>query len=552
MRIRQLSTTRGVKANRAGPQAAYDRLVGSEKIRNDPAQQVGIKHLQRVFDRVLEFDAEHFPSLENKTTPAGGVFESFGFLDSFMGKGSKPGAAQAQRSENWEERRAMAPRGLYLHGGPGSGKTFLMELFHEELPLDKKRRVHFHEFMLEVHRALHKIGKRGVKGEAMMEELVDGIAERAQVLCFDEFQVTDIADAMVIRTLFDSMWRRGLVLVATSNRAPDELYKNGIQRDLFVGFIEAVKVHCRVVNMQSSVDYRMVKSENFLETQKKSENKSETWIVQVDGIKSEAAFERLWTKFCKGDVQDDCCLRLQGRVLDVPLAGRHTDVARFSFDDLCEKPLGAADYYAIASTFHTVFLSDVPQMDLLMPNQVRRFITLIDTLYDQRVIIVVSAATEMNHLFAVDPENKDNLDVVFAFDRTLSRLNEMQTTEYLEQVHRNTNAEGSSPVRFLSQFGGSKPDLVRPSLSEGDVRQLFDRWDLNEDGQIDKMELRVMMEEIMLFSSGHRTVNRDSEKRMQKEMEMENGKISYASFRDYFEKHGIDLPETESFQPTKT
>jgi len=452
---------------------------------------------------------------------------------------------------------------VFHEGGPGSGKTFLMDLFFDCLPVTGKRRVHFNEFMLEIHRTLHQLQKSGYTGEEMMERCVSAIHEQAWLLCFDEFQVTDIADAMVMRRLFEALLERGMVIVATSNREPDELYKNGIQRDLFIPFIEELKKYCFVTNMQSEIDYRMLLLENSGDL--KTNTESTVYFVN-DGknVKDTAKYERVWEKLTRNETAKGIKLRVQGREINVPKAAANDDIARFSFDDLCGKPLGPADYYAIASTFHTVFIDNIPQLSLTKLNQMRRFITLIDNLYDQKVVVIASAAVEMDDLIDVGGVDEDsaaslgiqetdllgtaeyvpsqtNVDEVFAFDRTISRLHEMQKPEYLEHVKvRKSQTKGTSPVRFFSQMDSSQIESVHSSLSEADIKKLWDRYDTNNDGQIDSNELKTMLQEITLYTSGHKHVPKEVLEATRNALYTTDGKvIDFQSFSEYFTKFGI-------------
>lgn len=552
--------------------AAYEERVAAGAIRDDPAQRYALLNLDRLYGDILEFDKERprrlaayqearRSELSAKKEEANRAAGGGGWLSSLFGLGAGGGPAAAGGPAPARKARAHvagAPRGVYVHGGPGSGKTFSMELFYHALPVRGKRRVHFNEFMLQVHRMLHSLEKQGYRSDEMMERCAEALYNEGWVLCFDEFQVTDIADAMVIKRLFDSLLARGVALVITSNRAPDELYKNGIQRNLFVPFIEDIKRDMDVVTLQSDVDYRMLTLEKMAqwgaarrkETVSEGGTAADAAVAAVAageeelatdsvyfvgapgrGLGEAAMFERLWDKLTKKQVVRKSFLKVQGRAIEVPEAAKGDDVARFTFNDLCGKPLGAADYYAIASTFHTVFVDRVPRMRLNAVNQMRRFITMVDVLYDQKVVLVLGAAAPMDELLdhssglpaepsadksagASTADSRANVDEVFAFERCLSRLHEMNRADYLlhsrtESRRRAEQLGGQSPVRFLSQFelgalGAERQDAQ--GLSQADVDKLWQRYDRNRDGAIDASELKAMLEEITLFKAGHRHV----------------------------------------------
>lgn len=550
---------------------AYARLVADGSIQDDAAQRAACAHLDRLHADVLEFDATREAAVAQwrlsrdaaKAASAAEAASAAGWLGSV---GNLFGDKDKDKDKKGESAGAVAvraPRGLYLHGGPGSGKTFSMHVFYEALDVAGKRRVHFHEFMLMVHRMLHRLQQRGLRSEAMLEACVDVIYEEGWMLCFDEFQVTDIADAMIIRRLFDALLARGMVVVITSNRAPDDLYKNGIQRDLFVPFIEELKTQFDVVNVQSETDYRMLELEQDPKARSSSAGASMFFVRPTgsgrggSGLGEAVKFERLFDKLCKGEVMRDLSLSVNGRSVRVPEAGRTTDVARFSFADLCDQPIGAADYYAIASAFHTVFVDDVPQLRLSRINQIRRFITLIDTLYDQRVVLVMRGAVPLEQLLdrgAVTSEDdavladiqdvdiigdatyvpsRSNVDEVFAFDRTMSRLHEMQRPAYLSH-NRERSAAGPSPVRFFAQF-------EHESMSSSDVRAVFDRYDADGNGVIDKTELRKMLEDITLFTAGHKHVPEEVLAATWEALAPGKKDIERAEFQAYFAKYGFTV-----------
>jgi len=328
-------------------------------------------------------------------------------------------------------------RGIYVHGGVGCGKTFCMNLFYSCIVESEEishtiQKVHFHQFMLDVHRRMHTIRQQGQKGDSL-PMIADEIILEGIILCFDEFQVTDVADALILRRLFTSLFERGGVIVATSNRTPADLYKNGLQRDLFVPFIDLLEQKTKVVSMTSSkVDYRIVhglhkaKGTYFLGDpfiRNKSANKNED--------KGKLEFNSVFDQLTLNAKIGSTFLSTQGRNVLVPQCVLEKSIARFSFYDLCGAALGAADYLAIADRFSTIFLEDIPQLKIQDMNVVRRFITLVDALYENNVILIIHAEKKIDKLFVVD-DDAGVFDEVFAFDRTRSRLDEMGSIAYLK------------------------------------------------------------------------------------------------------------------------
>jgi cell division protein ZapE len=319
-------------------------------------------------------------------------------------------------------RRARPPiRGLYVWGDVGRGKTMLMDLFFASLPAGiTRRRVHFNEFMNDVHERIFRYRsevKAGLrKGEDPIAPVADDLAREAALLCFDEFSVTDIADAMILGRLFTRLFGIGVIVVATSNVAPDELYKDGLNRSLFLPFIGLLKEHMEVVRLEARTDYRLEKL-----------SAASTYVVgsPVETREAlDAAFLRL-TGQARGIPRT---LQVKGRTLAIPEAAM--GVARFSFAELCERPLGPADYLALAEAFHTIILDGVPVMAAERRNEVKRFITLIDSLYDRSTKLVIGAAAEPGELYRAT-EGKE----AFEFQRTGSRLVEMRSTDYLGRAH---------------------------------------------------------------------------------------------------------------------
>jgi cell division protein ZapE len=305
-------------------------------------------------------------------------------------------------------KRGEVPRGLYIFGRVGRGKTMLMDLFFENVPFAKKRRVHFHEFMIEVHELIAEARK---KHEGDLVPLVaEQIARDAPLLCFDEFHVTDIADAMILGRLFAVFFERGMVIVATSNTAPADLYKDGLNRALFLPFIELIEEKMEVLELEAAKDYRL---DRML-----GEPLYFTPLGEAARGGVREAFHRL-TGLTHGQPVE---LAIKGRTITVPEAAM--GVARFTFEDLCAQPLGAHDYITIARNFHTLILEDVPVMRRERRDQARRFNTLIDALYDQGTGIIVSAEAEPDDLYV----EGDGADL---FKRTASRLMEMRSESYL-------------------------------------------------------------------------------------------------------------------------
>ena len=308
---------------------------------------------------------------------------------------------------------AAQPKGLYIWGDVGRGKTMLMDLFFDEVAVAKKRRAHFNRFMMDVHARIHAMRQRTDAGDPIPAVAQD-LAQDARLLCFDEFQVTDVADAMILGRLFDRLFQEGVTIVATSNTPPDRLYEGGLNRQLFLPFIEEIKQRLEVVELNGPADYRLQRMSGL-----------RVYLTPL-GPDADAAMDQAWRKLTDCRHGKPCSLTVLGRKLPVPEAAR--GVARFGFEALCAKPLAAADYLAIAEEFHTLLLDHIPALTPEMRNEARRFILLIDTLYDEGVKFVCSAAAAPEALY---PQG-DGAD---AFRRTASRLVEMQSEDYLRKGH---------------------------------------------------------------------------------------------------------------------
>ncbi len=320
-----------------------------------------------------------------------------------------------------------APRGLYLWGGVGRGKSMLMDLFIETASTKPRRRAHFHEFMQDVHaritewRGLSK-GERKRRpeyvkgaGDDPIPPVARKLAREARLLAFDEFQVTDIADAMILGRLFERLFEEGVVVVSTSNRHPDDLYKDGINRQLFLPFIDLLKTRLDLFELNGGVDHRLRQLEA-----------APVYYCPLT-MDADLAMNDAWERLTQGAVPQSCAIDVGGRML--PIEREAAGVARFTFEELCARPLGAADYLAIASRFHTVLLDRVPKLQIDKRNEAKRFVTLIDALYEARAKLVMSADAEPQDLY---PEG----DGAFEFERTSSRLMEMRTHDYLAAERR--------------------------------------------------------------------------------------------------------------------
>jgi cell division protein ZapE len=309
-------------------------------------------------------------------------------------------------------RRSIEPvRGIYLWGGVGRGKTMLMDLFFENLPFAERERRHFHRFMHDVHAELGKL-----KNHAHPLELVaHRIANRTRVLCFDEFFVADIADAMILGTLFDGLFRRGVTLVATSNTPPKDLYRGGLQRQRFLPTIKLLERHTELVHLDGPVDYRL--------------RHLRTASIYVDShvVDAHALLEATFAAVAGEPGQADGTLTIEHR--RVRTVRQSDDVAWFSFHDLCEGPRSQDDYMELASWFHTLIVSQVPCFEATAENAARRFIALVDVLYDHNVNLIVSAAAPPAELYR-------GVKLRHEFQRTTSRLVEMQTEAYLARAHK--------------------------------------------------------------------------------------------------------------------
>src|SRR4051794_5084185 len=324
-----------------------------------------------------------------------------------------------------------APRGLYVHGEVGRGKTMLMDLFFQASPVAHKRRAHFHEFMADVHERIYGFRQNIARGEIADGDIIaltaESIFDQAWLLCFDEFHVTDIADAMILGRLFAKLFDLGTVMVATSNVAPEDLYKDGLNRALFLPFIAQIAAHMDVLQLQARTDFRLEKLAGV-----------KMWLAPADRA-ADAALDRAWARMTGHAPCKPRDISIKGRVLHVPCSAH--GVARFSFTDLCEKPLAASDYLRLAHDYHTLLIDRIPVMDYEQRNAAKRFISLIDTLYDNAVKLMASAEADPGSLYRATQGNE-----ALEFKRTAPRLIEMSSESYLALPHgrKDSAASGSS------------------------------------------------------------------------------------------------------------
>lgn len=366
-----------------GPLSRYREMIASGELHDDVAQRLALEKLQVLHVRLRDYD------------PWKGRKVGRGFLG-WRRKETKTGPQEA---------------GIYMFGGVGRGKSMLMDLFYDCSTVAKKRRVHFHAFMQEAHAGIHAARQAG--DDDPVKTVAKAIANDVHLLCFDEMQITDITDAMIVGRLFEKLFKRGVIVVTTSNRHPDDLYKDGLNRQIFLPFIAMLKEKMDIHLLESPTDYRQERLRGM-----------EVYHAPL-GPGATAKMDAAWEELSGGHLGEALTLQVTGR--DVTIPRFHNGIGRASFTDLCTKPLGAADYLTIAEAVKTLLIDDIPALGLQNNNEAKRFVTLVDALYEAKTRLICSAAAEPDALY---PEGKG----AFEFERTASRLSEMRSVDWMQQA----------------------------------------------------------------------------------------------------------------------
>lgn len=363
------------------PAQRYAQAIDSGQFLPDEAQAKAVNELQRIWQQLIEFEQN-----------------SKGFFARF--------------------RKSVPPKGVYMWGGVGRGKTWLMDQFYDSIPLTRKKRLHFHHFMQHVHRELNKLSGQ----QNPLDTVADTICKESLVICFDEFFVSNVTDAMILGDLFQKLFTRGITLVATSNIAPDGLYKNGIHRDRFLPTIALVNQHCQVLNVDAGVDYRLrvLKQAQLFKSPLSAE--ATEWLI--------GRFNAL----IGGHERFDTPIEVNNRT--VATIAHSEDILWCDFRELCYKPRSPADFIELANRYNTILISDVPHLDDVLDNATRRFIYLVDEFYDRGVKLLLTSEDSIIDLYQGEK-------LAFEIERTRSRLLEMQSDDYLNSAHRQIQAKAT-------------------------------------------------------------------------------------------------------------
>ncbi|KAJ3210645.1 hypothetical protein HK099_008195, partial [Clydaea vesicula] len=406
-----------------GPRMHYQSMLESKKLRPDYHQMETVEKLQNLYEKLLNYKPK------NKE-------DGFSWK-SLFGFGKKPVLDNG------------FPKGLYMYGdselvaNSQFDVTGFSDILYNSTSIPKKRRVHFHNFMQDIHVRIHELKKVDPKNPDPISKIADDLVEQAWFLCFDELQVTDISDAMILRRLFTELFNRGVIIVVTSNRHPDELYKNGIQRESFIPAIQLLKERLDVHTLDSGIDYRKEKRETY-----------KVYFCPIDTY-NQNRIKKIWAGLLKGNAATPSEIKFLGRSLQ--LSETYKKNCKVTFKEICENPLSSVDYLEFVKYYDTVVLTDVPKLTLSQKNEARRFITLIDALYENKVKLIMSTEVPIDQLFTGDEEDFNGRfnnipkaygnwimapeklksavfsseEEIFAFQRAVSRLTEMQSTDYL-------------------------------------------------------------------------------------------------------------------------
>jgi len=545
-------------------------LIAEGSIQPDPHQLRAVMELDRVYRDLIAStttrnndENNNDSNMKHQQEKQSSLSSSTSFFSQFFG-----GSTSSNNDTTNDSFTSI--KGAYTYGGVGCGKTFLMELLYHELDNDEvwsndKQIIHYHKFMLNVHQFMHTARQeqreQGIEDINLIDPVVDHILSSGKLLCLDEFQVTDVADAMILKELFTRLWKKGCVLVTTSNRPPKDLYLHGLQRDRFLPFIDVLKEHCVTVSlMDDDIDYRMVisaqdddddddeieskeeTSDNLINAslspsatttpngvrqppKKKKKKKTRAKQVYFCGKDQKRVIQKLFYERAKGRPSNPTTLSTQGRKVKIPMACKPKSACMFSFEDLCQKALGAADYLVIGQQFSTVFVYGIPQMTVNEINWLRRFITFVDSMYEWKVrLILQTNANTIEEIFKCDDKESYQQDEVFAFDRTRSRLSEMSSKQYLSRQwlgdsssdghdgdndnddHRIVTArldlDPSIADQWFQLVGSNIHQKQNVNSSNNnsadendltDFKKLFETFDLNKDGVLDKYEIKKMM-----------------------------------------------------------